>query len=120
MAILLTAMRILVENKQQLNGQVVFIFEEGEETGSGIDPMIAHLQNKGIDALYGNHLSSLVDAGKICLDSGPIMAGFAMIEFKIHGKEGHGSRPDQAINPINAAIHVLSGISGAWNNQIDM
>ncbi len=120
MAILLSAMRILVANQERLNGKIIFIFEEGEETGSGIDPMISHLQNKEIDAFYGNHLSSLVDTGKICLDSGPVMAGFAPIEFKILGKEGHGSRPDQAVNPINAGIYVLSNISGAWNNQLDV
>ena len=53
MAILLSAMRILVANQEQLNGQIIFMFEEGEETGSGIGPMISHLQNKEIDAFYG-------------------------------------------------------------------
>lgn len=120
MAILLSAAKILIQLKGHLNGKIYFIFEEGEETGSGIKQMLEHLKHKGLDAVYGNHLISFMETGKICVDQGPRMAGAVTVELNIHGKSGHGSRPDLAINPIFAAAQVLSGLTSAWANQIDV
>ena len=64
MAILLTAARILNDIKNHLSGRIIFIFEEGEEIGSGIDKMIEGLKNENIDAIYGNHLASFLESKK--------------------------------------------------------
>lgn len=120
MSIILSTMKILNEMKDSLSGKVYFIFEEGEEIGSGINAMIKSLENKGIDAIYGNHLTSFMDSGTVSADAGPVMAGAVSVEFSIHGKSGHGSRPDLSINPVFAAAHVLTGLSNAWANQVDV
>lgn len=120
MAILLTTMKILNEIKEQLSGKIIFIFEEGEETSCGILKMIDFLSHRSIDAIYGTHLTSFMDSGKICLDGGPRMSGGAVIDMRVCGKSGHGSRPDLSINPVFAAAQVLTGIASAWNNQLDV
>ncbi|CZQ98633.1 peptidase m20 [Trichococcus palustris] len=120
MAILLGTMKILHGLKDGLSGKIVFIFEEGEEIGSGIAGMLDKLKDKGIDAIYGTHVTSFMKTGEICLDAGPRMAGYAAVEFDVVGKSGHGSRPDLSINPVFAAAQVLSGIASAWSNQIDV
>lgn len=120
MAILLTAMRILSRLKSELNGKIVFVFEEGEEEALGINKMIIELKKLNVDAIYGNHVFSNLQSGKICVDSGPIMAGALPIQFTIHGKGGHASRPDQTSNPLIAGVSVINELMTTWNNVRDI
>lgn len=120
MAILLTTMNILNEMRDQLSGKVYFIFEEGEEIGAGIEAMVAHLKDKSLDAVYGNHLAAFLDSGKVAVDAGPKMSGANLLEFTVHGKSGHASRPDLAVNPVFAAAQVLTALTNAWANQVDV
>jgi amidohydrolase len=120
MAILLVTARILTELQAQLNGKIVFIFEEGEESNSGIDAMVEALKALKIDAVYGNHLKSSLNTGEIYIQEGAVMAGTGTVAFDVIGKGGHASRPDLSINPVFAAANILTGISIAWNNQRDI
>lgn len=120
MSIVLSTMKILHEMRDSLSGKIYFIFEEGEEIGCGIAAMIQHLKNKEIDAIYGNHLTSFMDTGTIGVDAGPCMAGAIVVNFTVHGKSGHGARPDLSVNPLFAAANVLTGLTNAWANQIDV
>ncbi|MDR1675153.1 MAG: M20/M25/M40 family metallo-hydrolase, partial [Tannerella sp.] len=69
-AILLGAVKILTELQAHLNGKIVFIFEEGEETNCGINAMIEALRSLKIDAIYGNHLKSSLHTGEIYIQEG--------------------------------------------------
>lgn len=119
-AILLGAAKILTSLKDQLSGKIVFIFEEGEETNSGINAMIEALRPLKIDAFYGNHLRSSLPTGEIFVREGAIMAGTGTVAFDVIGRGGHASRPDLSVNPIFATANILTGISIAWNNQRDI
>src|SRR5699024_2968203 len=120
MAIILTVIKMIKEIESELTGKIYFIFEDAEENGEGIEPMIKHLENKGIEAIYGNHLAAFLESGKISVDAGPRMAGAILVDFTVHGKSGHGSRPDLAINPVFASAEILSALSSAWANRIDV
>ena len=120
MAVLLTSIRIIYDLRDRLSGKYVFIFEEGEETNTGIRPMVAALKDIHFDVIYGNHLVSHIPSGKIYINEGSIMTGMAMLSWQVFGKSGHASRPDMAVNPIFAAANMLSSISIAWNNQRDI
>src|SRR5699024_6025764 len=114
----LATIKILQAMQDQLQGRVYFIFEEGEEVGAGIDQMVAHLADKKIDAVYGNHLASFLESGQVSVDAGPKMAGAILVDFTIQGRGGHGSRPDLSVNPVFATANVLTGLTNAWANQI--
>ncbi len=120
MAILLTVMQILNELKDRLAGKIIFIFEEGEEVSAGIHEMVKLLEDKQIDAVYGNHLASFLDTGEISADPGPVMTAVTNIDFKVIGRGGHGARPDLSINPLYAGVDILNSLSVAWNNQLDI
>ena len=120
MAVLLEAAKILTGLKNLLNGKIIFIFEEGEETASGIDAMVEALKPLAIDAIYGNHLKSNLASGMLYIQEGAIMAGTGTVAFDVIGRGGHGSRPDLSINPVFAAANILTGLSIAWNNQRDI
>ena len=120
MAVLLTSIRIIHDLRDRLTGKFVFIFEEGEETNTGIRPMVAALKGIHFDVIYGNHLVSHVPSGQIYINEGSIMTGMAMLSWQVFGKGGHASRPDLAVNPIFAAANILTSVSIAWNNQRDI
>lgn len=119
MAILLATARILWNLRDQLTGRYIFIFEEGEETNTGIRPMITALRGIHFDAIYGNHVSSLVPSGQLFVREGPIMAGMATLAFHVNGQGGHASRPDHATSPIPAAAEIVTALGQAWVNQRD-
>lgn len=119
MAVLLGTMKVLLELQDQIEGTVYCCFEEGEETGCGIDTMLKALEEYSVDECFALHVYANLDAGKINIVPGPRMAGTVGISFHIKGKTGHGSRPDCAINPIVPGIHILSEIDSAFRNQIN-
>lgn len=120
MAMVLGAAKVLTEMKDSLNGKILFLFEESEELGGGVEPLVEIIKDMNVDAIYGTHLTSFMDVGTISVDRGPVMAGVAGVDFDIIGKGGHGSRPDLSISPIFAAANVLTGLASAWANQIDV
>lgn len=120
LAILLTTMDILIQLKAELCGRVIFIFEEAEETTQSVKELIEGLKDYHLDAVYGNHLYSGLDTGKVVVSEGPVMSGAARVDFSIYGQSGHASRPDQAVNPIFAGAAILNDLSIAWNNQRDI
>lgn len=117
LAISMTVMKILSDNQDHLTGRVTFIFEEAEEIGGSINELIPKLKPYQFDAVYGNHLYSDLETGKVAINKGPVMAGSAKLSFKIKGKGGHASRPDQTINPIFVGTSIINNIGLAWNYQ---
>jgi amidohydrolase len=118
-SMLLGAMKILVDIKDELEGKIFFCFEEGEESGTGINGMLEALSKKKIDTVWAIHVYSALESGKISVDKGPRMAGSCGIDVTVHGKGGHGSRPDLSASPIYAAACIMNNLSAAWINQID-
>ena len=128
-AMALGVMKVLAELRDEIRGRVIFCFEDGEETYIGPTPdvdtehsagaIINLLQGEQIDACYGIHVYVGVESGKFSLDGGPRMAGINKFEVTITGKSGHGSRPDQSINPVSAASYAIANLGSAWVNEID-
>ena len=119
MAMLLGTMKVLVEMKEELEGTVYCCFEEAEEDITGVAAMMEALQDYPIDECFALHVYSGLEAGKIDISAGPRMAGTAGIGFYLNGRSGHSSRPDQAINPIIPAAHIITQLNSAFMNQID-
>ena len=100
MAVLLGTMQVLTRMTDEIEGTVYCCFEEGEETNCGIDTMMEALSEYKIDECFALHVYNGLDAGKVNVVPGPRMAGTIGIGIYLHGKSGHGSRPDQAISTI--------------------
>ncbi|MGN1140849.1 MAG: amidohydrolase [Oliverpabstia sp.] len=120
MAVLLGTMRVLKQIQKDLEGTVYCCFEEGEETNCGIETMMQALDEYQIDECFALHVYNGLDAGKVNVVPGPRMAGTVGIGFHIKGKSGHGSRPDQAVNPIIPAAHIITQINSAFVNQLNV
>lgn len=117
-AMLLGAMQVLTRMKEELNGTVLFCFEEGEEPNSGIRALLAALEKYNVDLCWGIHVYAGLEENKMSMDPGPCMAGATGIDITFHGKSGHGSRPDLAASPIFCGANFLNNLSVAFGQQI--
>lgn len=115
--IALGILKILAEVKNDIKGNIKFIFQPAEETTGGALQMIndGALKNPDVDHILGSHIWPSLESGKIGLRKGPIMAGTDIIDIRIEGKGGHGAIPHKAINPIVAGSKIINEVEGIKN-----
>lgn len=111
-AMLLAAAKVLAEYREQVEGTVVLMFERGEEHSNNCIVLYKYLEENHIhiDTAFGLHVYSNLPSGKVAINDGAVMSGNVIFHVKIRGKSGHGSRPDQAINPIDCFVAIYNGI----------
>ena len=119
-AIHLTTAKLLSQHRAELKGTVVFLFQTNEED-AGAELMIqaGALEDPVPDLVCGFHLWSPIPTGKIGLTAGPLMASSYYFKLTIHGVGGHGGAPHTAVNPIDAAGHVLEAIKTLHTLEFD-
>ena len=107
-AMLLMTARILARNREAFPGQVVFMFERGEEKTNNCTRLFRELENLEIpvESAFGVHVYAGVESGKVAVNDGPVMASNVCFDVTIIGRGGHGSRPDQARSPIDCFVTV--------------
>ena len=120
-AILLGAAEMIAMRKERLAGTIVLCFQPAEEGQGGAKAMIADgaLENPRVDRVYGLHLWSLLETGKLAVRGGPIMASSDSIDITIRGRGGHGAAPHMSIDPIAVAAHFVTQVQSIVSRQID-
>ncbi|WP_308222241.1 M20 metallopeptidase family protein [Microbacterium oleivorans] len=112
-AALIGAVHLLAEARGGLAGDVVFLFQPGEEGDDGAALMIAEgaLTASGSHpvAAYAAHVIP-GPAGRFRTRRGPLMAGVADLHISMHGAGGHGSRPYDAIDPVAAVAELVTAL----------
>lgn len=114
-ATLVGAARLLCAHQSELAGDVVFMFQPGEELLQGARAMIAEgvldAAGKRADAAYGMHVfSSVFPAGEFATRPGTLMAASDTMFVDIIGKGGHGSTPYLANDPVPVMAEVILGL----------
>lgn len=107
---LLGTARILSELKKEFGGTVKFIFQPAEEKlPGGANMMIKEgvLENPKPDAVIGQHVMPLIEAGQVGFRSGKYMASTDEIYVTVYGKGGHGAQPQQNIDPVLITSHII-------------
>lgn len=110
MAMMLGAVRILNELRDQLRGEVRIIFQPAEEISIGARDMIAAGALDGVDALYGAHIWSEVEAGTVSVEPGPRMAFTDWFRIDIEGVSAHGSMPHKGVDAIVIAAEIIDAL----------
>jgi amidohydrolase len=126
-AILLGVAEVLSGMRNQLRGQVLFIFQPAEEgapegeTG-GASRMLAEglFDMAKPDAVFGLHVIASLPTGVIGYRSGPMMAGSDRFTLRINGRQTHGSRPWNGVDPIVVASQVINGLQTIVSRQTDI
>lgn len=109
-AMLLSAAKLLKEEKQNLKGTVKLMFQTAEETFEGCKDMIAAgvLENPKVDAALAYHVAAgQMKPGIFMYNAeGVMMNSVDGFRIKIFGRGAHGAYPNRAIDPINIGVHI--------------
>jgi glycerol-3-phosphate acyltransferase PlsX len=107
--------------KDQLKGNVKFVFQPNEED-AGAEAMIEAgvLDNPKVDFCFGVHLWQPTPDGKLGLQPGAVMAGQDNFKITITGKGGHSGEPHKTIDPVLAAATVIINLQAIQTRQINV
>ncbi len=107
---LLGTAKILHQLRDEFEGTVKLVFQPAEEKApGGASIMIKEgvLENPAPASMLGQHVAPNIPVGKIGFREGMYMASTDEIYMTIKGKGGHGAMPDQLIDPVLIASHVI-------------
>lgn len=107
---LLGTAKILQQLRGEFEGTVKLVFQPAEEKApGGASIMIKEgvLENPAPNSMLGQHVAPNIPVGKIGFREGMYMASTDEIYMTIKGKGGHGAMPDQLIDPVLIASHVI-------------
>lgn len=112
---LVGAARLLAARRGALAGDVVFMFQPGEEGYNGakvmLDEGVLDAAGRRVDAAYALHvLATDFPRGVFASRPGPVMSAAAGLFVRVIGAGGHGSAPHDARDPIPAACEMVTAL----------
>ena len=121
-AMLLTAAKMLKENEAALDGMVKLMFQPGEEPLTGARSMIADgvLENPKPDAALGYHVGSgSAPVGLFIYNRESTLQNSSdNFRIDIQGKGGHGASPNECIDPVNIAAHIILSLESVIAREV--
>jgi len=124
-AMLVGAARLLSAHRDELRGDVVFMFQPGEEGWDGAGHMIAEgvLDAAGTRAqrAYGIHvIAGKFPRSQFTTRPGTMMASTSGLFVTVNGTGGHGSAPHRARDPISVAAEMVASLQTMVTRQFDI
>ena len=119
---LLGVAKILTSLKSEFGGTIKLIFQPAEERlPGGASLMIKEgvLENPKPQAVIGQHVMPLIDAGKVGFRSGKYMASTDELFVTVKGKGGHAAQPQQNIDPVIITAHILTALQTVISRSSD-
>lgn len=112
---LLGAAKLLKKHEDEINGTIKLMFQPAEEIFEGSHDMIEAgvLKNPAVDAALMIHVMAglPIPAGNVIVSDGGVSAPAAdYFTIKIQGKGCHGSMPNNGVDPITVAAHIITAL----------
>lgn len=120
MASMLGAMYLINQLKEQFNGELLFIFQPGEEKlpgGASLMLKEGIFKNKTPDAIIAQHVLPEMEAGVVGFREGRYMASSDEIYITVNGVGGHGALPQKINDPVLMASHILISLQQEINRK---
>ena len=127
-AILMGVAEALAAMKDELPGEVMFVFQPAEE-GPPVPGEVAgakRMLEEGVfdgfrpDAVLGLHVWSRLHVGQLGVRPGPFMASADEWTLHVRGRQTHGSQPWAGVDPITVAAQILLGAQSIIARQVDI
>lgn len=117
--ILLGAAKLLKAHEGELKGTVKLLFQSGEEVFLGAKSAIAAgvLENPKVDAAFAMHVIAMMPVG-VLMTGKEAMSSVNGFKITLTGHGGHGSMPELAVDPINAAVQVYLALQSLIAREI--
>ena len=124
-AMLVGAARVLSAHRERLAGDVVFMFQPGEEGWDGarhmVDEGVLDAAGRRVDAALALHVTSgMLPRGVFATRSGPVMSAADVLRVTVQGAGGHGSSPHRARDPIQAACEMVTALQTFVTRRFDV
>ncbi len=110
MAMLLGAAKILVDMKEELEGDVKLLFQAAEESCYGAKYYADNGVIDNVDALFGMHIWGTLEAPFFNLEAGGRMASCDNFKITVEGLSAHGSAPHLGKDAIVAASSIIMNL----------
>lgn len=125
MAALVGAARLLAERRDELRGDVVLMFQPGEEGYSGarrmVDEGVLDAAGERVVAAYAMHvLSGVLPQGAVATRPGPVMSAVDVLRVAVRGIGGHGGQPHHAKDPVVAACEMVMALQSLVTRRFDV
>ena len=111
---LVGAVEALVAQRDQWQGTLIALFQPAEEWGGGAETMVADGLYDAVpkpDVVLGQHVAPF-PAGWFGIRPGVTMASADSLNITLHGRGGHGSRPETTIDPVLMAAATTVRLQG--------
>lgn len=125
-SMLLGAAKLLFQIRDQLPGNVRFIFQPGEETGHPVyhrwgANLICRESGwlKGVSGIFALHVWGTLPTGIIHYTPGPFMTANMVVRMKVTGVGGHGAMPHACVDPVVAACQIVSAWQTIISRELD-
>ena len=124
-AMLAGAARLLCARRADLEGNVIFMFQPGEEGSAGAKIMIEEgvldAAGRRPVAAFALHVgSSALPLGMVASRAGTTMAAADTLKVTVRGRGGHGSQPHLAADPIPAACEIVTALQTMVTRRFDV
>jgi hippurate hydrolase len=124
-SMMLGAARMLSESRHELRGDVLFMFQAGEEGHDGarhmLDEGLLDVPGVPVIAAYALHVfSGAIPTGTFAVRGGAIMSASDNLSVTVRGRGGHGSAPHQAADPIAAAAAMIIALQTMVTRRFDV
>jgi hippurate hydrolase len=119
------AAHLLATRRDRLAGNVLFMFQPGEEGYHGARFMLEEGLLDGVPAAGGVtgafalHITSMFPSGTINTKGGALMASSDTMRIVVRGRGGHASAPHQALDPIPVACEIVQALQTMVTRRID-
>lgn len=120
-AILLGTCKLLYSLRNSLDANVKFFFQPAEETIGGAKPMIdeGFMDNPYVNYMLGLHVMPHIDTGCVELKYDTLNASTDTINITIKGTKSHGAYPQNGIDAVVVASHVITALQTIVSRNID-
>ncbi len=119
-AMLLGAAQILVERRDELAGEVRFVFQHAEELPpGGARSLVEAGVVDGADLVAGVHLLSALETGRASSRAGAVLAAADLFTLEILGRGGHGANPHETVDPVAVAAQVITNLQQIVARETD-
>ena len=126
-AMLMGVAEALVQVKDRLPGTVKFLFQPaeespppGEEGGAALMVKQGAMENPKPEAVFGLHITSVMESGTIAYRPGPMMAAADIVRITVQGRQTHGSAPWSGVDPIVVASQIVLGLQTIVSRQVNI
>lgn len=112
-AMLLGAARVLQGFTDEFDGTIRFVFQPGEEVAALGKDLVERgaLEHPRPDMIIAVHGWAGIPTGMIQSRPGVLMAAAGFFKIVVQGRGAHGSRPDQAIDPILIGARIVEALA---------